>query len=477
MAVNDDASGWAKEIDTMPGNARRNIVRLGEIGTYHCWSRCVQRAFLCGYDRATSTDYSYRRDWLEKLLAYLAGVFAVDVGNYSILSNHVHAILRTRPDIAAIWSEEELAWRWKMAWPEWNSGQWIREPTDREIETILATPGKVEKIREDLSSLSWFMARWKEPIARLCNAEMNTRGHFWESRFGSRELLDEQAKLTCSMYIDLNQLKAREASSLENSCYAAISRRIKAAKQREAAASQDEFARQENARFYAFPDHVVQSLYDDCWLAPISDQGPLITGEAQRQAALLNAVAQIESSLYIGQVPTDSSALGAPPETSTHADATPAPRDGHQAEVTIHSTSASSAPGDASPAQKATRPPPLNRRARASDAPILGVRWSEYRRVLEGLVALIFAGGTSLSETEMKGHILSELSGTLRQWGLIPEPWIGRLDKFADQCRCVVGTAEKVELRARQLQKRCFQGVTYCRAVFQSTKVNPDGFT
>ena len=25
----------------MPANARKDIVREGEIGTYHCWSRCV----------------------------------------------------------------------------------------------------------------------------------------------------------------------------------------------------------------------------------------------------------------------------------------------------------------------------------------------------------------------------------------------------------------------------------------------------
>ncbi len=216
----------------MPANARKDIVREGEIGTYHCWSRCVQRAFLCGYDPVTERDFDYRRGWIESLLAYLAGVFALDVGNFNILSNHLHALLRTRPDLALRWSAEEVAWRWKRAWPELCDGQWVREPTDAELDALLAQPTKIEQLRSRLSSLSWFMARWKEPIARMCNSEMDTSGHFWEGRFHSRELLDDEAVLTCSFYVDLNQLRAGLADSLEASRHSAIFQRIVAAKRR-----------------------------------------------------------------------------------------------------------------------------------------------------------------------------------------------------------------------------------------------------
>ena len=30
----------------MAGCARSEIVRCGEVGVYHCWARCVRRAFL-----------------------------------------------------------------------------------------------------------------------------------------------------------------------------------------------------------------------------------------------------------------------------------------------------------------------------------------------------------------------------------------------------------------------------------------------
>ena len=85
----------------MPSHARSEIVREGEIGIYHTWSRCVQRAFLCGSDPVTGIDFDYRRVWIKSLLQYQASVFAVEVGNYNILSNHQHLIVRTRPDIAA----------------------------------------------------------------------------------------------------------------------------------------------------------------------------------------------------------------------------------------------------------------------------------------------------------------------------------------------------------------------------------------
>ncbi len=266
----------------MPGYARKYLVREGEVATYHCWSRCVQRSFLCGYDPVTGRDFSYRRGWAENLLAYQASVFAVDVGNYNLLSNHAHNILRTRPDIAATWSHEELAWRWKRAWPEFLDGQWVREPKDQEIEELLALPEKLEWIRRNLSSLSWFMARWKEPIARVCNKEMKSSGHFWEARFGCRELLDREATASCFFYVDLQQLLAGLAASLEESKYSAIYRRILAAKQQEAELSLEAFQEDNPEGLYAFSSADAETLYADCWLSPITANGPLLTADSLR---------------------------------------------------------------------------------------------------------------------------------------------------------------------------------------------------
>ena len=57
---------------------------------------------------------------------------------------------------------------------------------------------------------------------------------FGTRRFKSRELLDDAAVLTRSMYVDLNQVRAGLATSLEESRHSAIRQRILAAKDQEA---------------------------------------------------------------------------------------------------------------------------------------------------------------------------------------------------------------------------------------------------
>ena len=178
------------------------------------------------------------------------------------------------------WSHEELALRWKLAWPEFRDGQWIREPTDQEIEEPVGPAGETGEDPRNLSSLSWFMARWKEPIAKLCNGEMEKSGHFWEARFGSRELLDDAAVLTCSLYVDLNQVRAGMADSLENSQHSAIRNRILAAKRQEAQAAHAKFADRPRSDLYPFSEAQAEALYEDCWLAPIGADGPLLTADS-----------------------------------------------------------------------------------------------------------------------------------------------------------------------------------------------------
>lgn len=446
----------------MPDKARKDIVRQGEIGTYHCWSRCVQRAFLCGYDAVTGIDFNYRRAWMESLLEYQAGVFAVDVGSYNILSNHTHAVLRTRPDIAEAWSAEEVAWRWKKAWPRFDGNQWTRDPTSREVLELLAQPEKMAEIRENLSSLSWFMARWKEPMARVCNAEMETTGHFWEARFKCRELLDEAAVLTCSMYVDLNQVKAGHASSLLDSQHSSIRRRILAAQQREAAASRQAFEREERSENYAFPTSVALDLFEDCWLSPIDQDGPLITGEALRQTPLVHIrVRQAADSM---NQETDSTEEQPSKQGISNIPATSAVSGGPSLARTP------SADPQNGPSNAMEVVPTGTVRPRASDASFIGVPWREYHRVLEGLMAMMTVGGTAAGDTDAAGEVLQELTATLLNWGMNPRPWVTNLRDLARRCHHVLGQAELVESRAEQVAQRCYFGVTFCREVFGSPK-------
>ena len=262
----------------MASHARKDIVREGEVGCYHVWSRCVQRIWLCGVDPLTGKDYSHRKQWIENLLIYLERVFAVDVGAHHILSNHKHAVLCTRPDVAETWSQEEIVWRWKLAWPQWEAGQWYREPSDREIEEVLAKgPDHIEQLRKNLSSLSWFLGRWKEPIARRVNAEAGTSGHMWAERFGSRELTDDGELLVACVYTDLQQLKCGAVQSIEESANASIQLRLRAWAANESKEIVQAFERKKigDEQYHLSPE-LIEEMLADSWLMPLSDDSPLL---------------------------------------------------------------------------------------------------------------------------------------------------------------------------------------------------------
>ena len=262
----------------MPGSARSDIVRDGEVAIYHAWSRCVQRAFLCGDDPLTGIDFSYRRECVEKLIEFLASVCAIDVGNYSILSNHFHIIPRTRPDIAQLWSNEELAYRYQQSWPRWDAEkkEWSRVVYDEDIRRLAQNAPKITEIRDKISTLSHFMARLKEPLAKLFNAESKTSGHFWEARFSCRELESSGAVATAMFYNDLNQLKARLSDTFEDADHSAIQRRIIAARQRQAQSSLAVMDREKTE--YTVGVTELTRLLADSHLSPIAETGPLMTG-------------------------------------------------------------------------------------------------------------------------------------------------------------------------------------------------------
>ena len=64
---------------------RSKYVQEGQEGVYHCFSRCVRRAFLCGFDTLTNRDCSHRKAWLLERLHHLTTIFAIEVCAYAIL--------------------------------------------------------------------------------------------------------------------------------------------------------------------------------------------------------------------------------------------------------------------------------------------------------------------------------------------------------------------------------------------------------
>ena len=151
----------------MPAYPRKQIVADDEVGLYHCINRCVRRAFLCGVDPVTGHDYDHRKDWIHQQLQHLASIFAIEFCSYAVMSNHLHLIVRTRPDLVQGWSDEEVALRWSRLAPAHDiaTGEPV-EPSQSDLNIILSDPKQVAELRGRLASLSWLMARLCEPIAQ-----------------------------------------------------------------------------------------------------------------------------------------------------------------------------------------------------------------------------------------------------------------------------------------------------------------------
>lgn len=224
----------------MPAYARRQIVDESNVGIYHCISRCVRRAFLCGQDPLTGRNYDHRKDWIQGGLEDLASIFAVDVLAFSVMSNHIHLVLRNRPDVAAQWGDEEVARRWWRLHPlRRNEDGSPAEPDPQEIAGLLADVEAIAEHRRRLSSISWWMRSLCEPIARRANREDRCTGRFFEGRFKSQALLDEAAVLACSIYVDLNPIRAKMAETPETSKYTGAFERILARQAAVAGAAPD----------------------------------------------------------------------------------------------------------------------------------------------------------------------------------------------------------------------------------------------
>jgi hypothetical protein len=83
---------------------RSQVVSLDATPYYHCICRCVRRAFLMGTD-AKGCSFDHRKTWLVERIKFLAGVFAIDIAAYAVMSNHYHFMAPHQPLAVAFTGE------------------------------------------------------------------------------------------------------------------------------------------------------------------------------------------------------------------------------------------------------------------------------------------------------------------------------------------------------------------------------------
>ena len=206
---------------------RKTQIAVEATPYYHCVSRCVRRAFLCGKDKYSGRSYEHRRTLIESELLRLTQIFYLDLSAYAVMSNHYHVVLFIDQVAHKKADAKEIVSRWHQL----HQGNPI---SIRFLDGDLLEPHETDALnllidvwRERLASISWYMRVLNEKIARMANIEDNVTGRFWEGRFKCQALLDEQALLSAMAYVDLNPVRADMASTPEASDHTSIQKRVR----------------------------------------------------------------------------------------------------------------------------------------------------------------------------------------------------------------------------------------------------------
>ena len=243
--------------------ARHKIVDLDVTRYYHCISRCVRGAFLCG------NGLEHRKQWLEDRLERLTSSFAVSVAGFAVMDNHLHIAVRIDPMVARQWSDEEVVRRWISVYPPRGIDFGDQENVQKWVEHYSQNPAKINEYRYRLSNLGWFMKSLKEPLSRMANREDGCRGAFWEGRYKSIAILDEEALLTTCAYIDLNPVAAGTARTPESSQHTSVRQRVKHIKKR------GKLKKLKSAvRGTIAASRTIGNAEQDHWLIPFEDRRP-----------------------------------------------------------------------------------------------------------------------------------------------------------------------------------------------------------
>lgn len=293
---------------------RAQIVDPNEKGLYHCFSRCVRRAFLMG------PEHDHRRAWIETRLELLCSIFAADAAAHAAMGNHLHVLVRIDPPRVGQWSDEAVVRRWGRLHPASvmalggapvKRGQPVPdELPDEVVAAVVRDRRQVQIYRQRLGSLSWFMKSLKEPLARMANAEDGVTGTFFESRFRSPRVLDLAGLLTCMTYIDLNPIHAGLAESLEDSLYTSVRLRLLALKRFvNSHVLRSTLSQADMAALQRKVDRELAESGDETWMAPIGGDGdgarePLLDMASTEYIAIVESVGRTPDLRKRGSIPS-----------------------------------------------------------------------------------------------------------------------------------------------------------------------------
>ena len=400
----------------MPRLPRKLVFERTEKGVYHCINRCVRRAFLCGSDPVSGKNYEHRKQSLQDRLEFLASRFAFDVLGFAVMSNHVHAIVRNRPDLLSRWTDEDVARRWYgLCSKRLDKRGQPPEPTPDQLKALTADPERLAEIRRRLGDVSWFMRCLAEPIARAANLEDEAPGRFWQGRFRCVPILDVDALTACMAYVDLNPVRAGLTDSPATSPFTSVFERLHAEIQESHGRRRREPRKAHAPASHA--GHATHALNDD---------------SAKRQECIASASVRLRSSRSDAAHAT----LGAPSEPTRAAWLSPF-------ELSLCAPQALASPD-----------PPV----RASNLGCLPMGFSAYVELLNWTVRQLLPGKCSTPPAE-PAPIPKQLCVT-------GEGWLRLVKDFGRLFRRAAGTPDSLQRHTEKLCRKRTTGITHSRAVF-----------
>ena len=241
--------------------ARSQLVDVNVSPWYHVISKTVRGAWLLGEGKED------RKQWIEDRLQELSQVFALEIAGFAVLDSHLHVLVRLCPERVPTWSDEEVVRRWARVVPPRGADREPRDVNQAWVDQKLADAKFVAQTRQRLANLGWFMKCLKEPLARRANREDGCQGAFWQGRYKSIAILDDEALLATCAYIDLNPVAAGMAATPEASPHTSVRSRV------EHCRAEGRLADLQAARDGSVAAaHAARGLDAGHWLCPLNDE-------------------------------------------------------------------------------------------------------------------------------------------------------------------------------------------------------------
>jgi hypothetical protein len=116
---------------------------------------------------------------VEKRLLFLAGLFAIDICSYAVMSNHVHVVVHVDKDEALSWDVDKVLRRYHKL----HNGTLLTQKYVRGDELSPSESFSFNETVEEywlrLYDISWLMRDLNEYIAREENKEDACTGRFY----------------------------------------------------------------------------------------------------------------------------------------------------------------------------------------------------------------------------------------------------------------------------------------------------------